>query len=100
LVVNTNENGSYKKSDKLREGTSGVIVITDRAEDTVDVTELPTESFPITGANEKRAFEIADVNPISDEKFDPPAAIYGINEDDVPFELRTTSITVSGIENE
>jgi hypothetical protein len=99
-VVKTNENGSYKKSDKLREGTSGVIVITDSADDIVDVTELPTESFPITGANEKRAFERADVNPISDEKLDPSVAIYGINEDDVPFELNVTSITVSGIENE
>ena len=100
MVVNTNENGSYKKSDKLREGTSGVIVITDRAEDTVDVTELPTETFPITGVNEKGAFEKADVNPMSDEKFDPSAVIYGVNEDDVPFELKATSITVSGIENE
>ena len=99
-MVNTNENGSYKKSDKLREGTSGVIVITDSAEDTVDVTELPTETFPITGVNEKGAFERADVNPISDEKFDPPTARYGVNEVDVPFELRATSITVSGIENE
>jgi hypothetical protein len=99
-VVNTNEKGSYKNSDKLREGTSGVIVITDRAEDTVEVTELPTETFPITGVNEKEAFEKADVNPMSDEKLDPSAAIYGINEDDVPFELNATSITVSGIENE
>ena len=74
--------------------------MTDRAEDTVDVTELPTETFPITGVNEKRAFERADVNPIPDEKLDPSAVIYGINEDDVPFELNATSITVSGIENE
>ena len=100
MVVNTNEKGSYKKSDKLREGTSGVIVITDRAEDTVDVTELPTETFPITGVNEKGAFEKADVNPIPDEKLDPSAAIYGVKKDDVPFELKVTSITVSGIENE
>ncbi len=75
-------------------------MITDSAEDTVDVTELPTETFPITGVNEKGAFEIADINPISDEKFDPSVARYGINEDDVPLELRATSITVSGIENE
>jgi hypothetical protein len=99
-VVKTNENGSYKKSDKLREGTSGVIVITDRAEDTVDITGLPTETFPITGVSEKGAFEIADINPTSDEKLDPSLARYGVNEDDVPFELNATSITVSGIENE
>jgi hypothetical protein len=75
-------------------------VITDRAEDTVEVTELPTETFPITGVNEKGAFEKADVNPIPDEKLDPSAAIYGVKKDDVPFELKVTSITVSGIENE
>jgi hypothetical protein len=74
--------------------------MTDRAEDTVDVTELPTETFPITGANEKGAFEKADVNPMSDEKLDPPTERYGVKKDDVPFELKATSITVSGIENE
>jgi hypothetical protein len=66
----------------------------------VDVTELPTETFPITGVSEKDAFERADVNPMSDEKLVPPTAIYWVKEEDVPFELNATSITVSGIENE
>ena len=75
-------------------------MITESAEDTVDVTELPTETFPITGVNEKAAFERAEVNPISDEKLVPSAAIYGVNDEEVPFELNVTSMTVSGIENE
>jgi hypothetical protein len=85
--------------DRLLEGTSGVIVITDRVDDIVDVTEFPTETFPITGVSERNTFERADVNPISDEKLDPSAAMYGVNDDEVPFELNATSITVSGIEN-
>ena len=75
-------------------------MITESAEDTVDVTELPNETFPITGVNEKAAFERAEVNPISDEKLVPSAAIYGVNDEEVPFELNVTSMTVSGIENE
>jgi hypothetical protein len=74
-------------------------VITESAEDTVDVTGLPTETLPITGVSKKGAFEKADVNPISDEKVVPSAAIYGVNEVDVPVELNVTPITVSGIEN-
>jgi hypothetical protein len=65
----------------------------------VDVTAFPTETFPITGRNEKGAFERADVKPMSDEKLVPSALIYGVNAEDVPFELNPTSITVSGIEN-
>ena len=50
-------------------------MITDRADDTVDVTELPTTVPSMTGVNEKDAFERADVNPMSDEKLVPSAAI-------------------------
>jgi hypothetical protein len=74
-------------------------VITERAEEIVDVTAFPTETFPITGVSEKDAFERADVKPISDEKLVPSAAMYCVKDEDVPFELNATSITVSGIEN-
>jgi len=66
----------------------------------VDVTELPTETFPITGLSEKGAFERADVKPISDEKLVPSAVIYWLSAEEVPFELNVTPMTVSGIENE
>jgi hypothetical protein len=85
--------------DRLLEGTFGVIVITDRSEDIVDVTEFPTETFPITGVSERNAFERPDVNPMSDEKLVPSALIYWVNAEDVPFELNAMSITVSGNEN-
>jgi len=66
----------------------------------VDVTGFPTETFPITGRNEKGAFERADVKPMSDEKLVPSAVIYWLSAEEVPFELNVTPMTVSGIENE